>query len=181
MAAIERWPLLKAGLTVFCKHLRGWAEKFIGWLWCNSRIWPNVIFNMYSLPCGPHTSSRPSRVAALGFLILTKVLNFRYDLIIGLPSQVFFHVGEQKIDGAKSGEYGWLSTSSEPQLHTAAIAITDMCAGALSWWNRTLFVSFPGCFEISLVLLFKVLNWLSTVGLENLEGKNAVSIRKGLI
>ena len=33
-------------------------------------------------------------------LILEKVLNCRYDLIIGsilLPSQVFFHVGEQKI------------------------------------------------------------------------------------
>ena len=44
-------------------------------------------------------------------LILEKVINCRYDLIIGpilLPSQVgFFHVGGQKwLDGAKSGEYG---------------------------------------------------------------------------
>ena len=38
--------------------------------------------------------------------------------------------------------------------HWAAIATTDLCAGALSWWNRTPFVSFPGHFEMSLVLLF---------------------------
>ena len=24
--------------------VRGWAEKFIGWLWCNGRIWPNVVY-----------------------------------------------------------------------------------------------------------------------------------------
>ena len=31
--------------------------------------------------------------------------------------------------------------------HTAAIATTGLCAGALSWWNRTPFVSFPGRFR----------------------------------
>ena len=25
-------------------YLRGWAEKFIGWLWCSGRIWPNVVY-----------------------------------------------------------------------------------------------------------------------------------------
>ena len=78
-------------------------------------------------------------------IILEKVLICRYDLIIGpilLPSQVLFHVGEQKI--VKSGEYGGWSTSSKPQSRTAAIATTDLCAGALSWRNRTPFVSFPG-------------------------------------
>ena len=37
----------------------------------------------------------------------------------------------------------------QSQSRTAAIATTDWCAGALSWWNRTPFVSFPGHFEMS--------------------------------
>ena len=81
------------------------------------------------------------------------------------PDKWFFHVGEQKIDGAKSGEYGGWSTSSKPQSRTAAIATTDLCAGALSWWNRTPFVSFQAVHKMSLVLLFEVLNYLSCVGL----------------
>ena len=51
----------------------------------------------------PHTSSIVlQRLDSCGIealiLILEKVLNCRYDFIIGpiqLPSQVFFHVGEQ--------------------------------------------------------------------------------------
>ena len=39
-------------------------------------------------------------------------------------------------------------TRSNPQSRTAAIATTDLCAGALSWWNRTPFVSFPGRFDL---------------------------------
>ena len=76
-------------------HLRGWAEKFIAWLWCNGRIWPKLWFIFqHSLPCGPHTSS--IGVAVLGFPWYRsshpdprKNLNCRYDLIIGpilLPS-----------------------------------------------------------------------------------------------
>ena len=121
----------------------------------------------HSLPCGPHVTLLPSDVAALGYLWCrnthpdpqNKVLNCRYDLIIGpilLLSQVFLYIGEQKIAGVKSGEYGGWSTSSKPQSRTAAIATTDLCAGALSWWNRTPFVSFPGHFEMSLLLLFKM-------------------------
>ena len=111
-------------------------------------------------------TSASTDVAALGYLWCrnshpdpqNKVLNCRYDLIIGpilLLSQVFLYIGEQKIAGVKSGEYGGWSTSSKPQSRTAAIATTDLCAGALSWWNRTPFVSFPGHFEMSLLLLFK--------------------------
>ena len=54
-------------------------------------------------------------------LILKKVLNCRYDFIIGpklLPSQVgfFFILGNRKqSNGAKSEEYGGWSTSSKPQ------------------------------------------------------------------
>ena len=29
---------------VIDRDLRGWAEKFKVWLWCNGRIWPNVIY-----------------------------------------------------------------------------------------------------------------------------------------
>ena len=43
----------------------GWAEKFIGWLWCNGWIWPMWLSFQHSLLCGPHTSS--IGVAALGF------------------------------------------------------------------------------------------------------------------
>ena len=118
-------------------------------------------------------------------VILKKVLNCSlhiYDIIIGpilLPRQVFFHFGKQKIVRWCQIRKIWrVITSSKPQSCTAAIATTDLCAGALSWWNRTPFVSFPGCFEMSLVLLFKVLNYLSSVGLY-LEGNNPVSIRKG--
>ena len=69
------------------------------------------------------------------------------------------------------------------QSRTAAIATTDLCARASSWWNRTPFVSFPGRFEMSLVLLFKVLSkaeLLIQCGL-NLEGNIAVNIRKDWI
>ena len=58
------------------------------------------------------------------------------------PAKLFFYFGEQKIDGAKSGEYGGLSNSSKPQSHTAAIATTDLFAGTLSWWNRTPLIIF---------------------------------------
>ena len=116
-------------------------------------------------------------------LILGKVLNCRYDLIIGpilLPIQMFFHVGEQKVDGAKSGEYGGWSTSSKPQSCTAAIATTDLCAGsALLGWNRTPFVKFPDrLWNISSTTfqspeLYPV--WVYV------EGDNVISIGKGWI
>ena len=63
---------------------------------------------------------------------------------------------------------------------TVATATTDLCAGALSWWNRTPFVSFPGRSQnVAIVILFKVVNYLSSV--VYLKGNNAVSIRKGWI
>ena len=107
----------------------------------------------HSLPCSPHTSIG---VAALRFmwykaliLIIKKVLNCRYDLIISLillPSQVFFfHVGEQKIVRWCQIRRIWrVIKSSKSQSHTAAIATTDLCARALWWWKRTPFVSLPG-------------------------------------
>ena len=79
--------------------------------------------------------SGPLCIEAL-ILILEKDLKCRYDLIIGpllLPSQVLFMLGNRhKSDGAKSGECEEWSTSSKPPSSTAAIATTDLCAGALS-------------------------------------------------
>ena len=95
-----------------------WPEKFIGWLRCNSRISPSV-----------HT------------LLPSVFLNSRYDLITDpllIPSQVSFHVGEEKTDGAKSGEYGRWPTSSKPQSRTSAIATTELYAGALSFQSHEL-------------------------------------------
>ena len=63
-------------------------------------------------------------------LKVKKVLDGRYDLIIALilfPSHTLF--SSLKTDDAKSGEYGRWSINSKPQLCTAAIAITDWCAG----------------------------------------------------
>ena len=37
---------------------------------------------------------------------------------------------------------------------------TDLCAGALSWWNRIPFVNFLGCFGMTLVLTFQSLELL---------------------
>ena len=81
--------------------------------------------------------------------------------------QMFYMLGNRKYsDGAKSGEFGIWSTSSKPQSRTAAIATTHLCAWALSWWNRTPIVSFPGhSRHVSNLLLFKVLKYLSSVGL----------------
>ena len=75
----------------------------------------------------------------------------------------FLTLGNKIVRCAKSGESGGWSISSKPRSRTAAIATTDLCAGGLSWWNRTPFVSFPDSFEMSLILLFKVLNYLSSV------------------
>ena len=85
-----------------------WAEKFIGWLWCNGRIWPDLVIFQHLVSNAVHT---------LLPLVLQRLDSHGYrsshpdpqkinsstadDLIIGpilLPSQVFFHVGEQKID-----------------------------------------------------------------------------------
>ena len=85
--------------------------------------WPNltkcdwVYFNMHLVSRAVHTllpvvlqHSESCGIETL-ILILEKVLNCRYDLIISpilllKLSGFLFHVGEQKIDGTKSGEYG---------------------------------------------------------------------------
>ena len=118
-------------------------------------------------------------------LVLEKVLDCRYYLIIGLillPSQgvCFLHVGGQKLVTWRQILRIWKVTRLFKATVMQSIHCNHelVCAGALSWWNWTPFVSFPGRFEMSIVLLFIVLNYLSIVSY--LEETNAVSIRIGL-
>ena len=141
--------------------LWGWAEKFIGWLWCNGQLWPNVVY--FSTKVSPAVHTLPSalqRLDSFGIesLILILILEKSPQLQIwphhrsdtaSQPSGVFFILGSRKYsEGAKSGEYGGWSTSSMSQSHTSAITTTDLCTGAWSWWHRTPFVSFPGHFDL---------------------------------
>ena len=136
---------------------------------------PAIVAFSRAIVAGAYVGSPLQRIDSRGIealiLILEKVLNCKlwphHRSDTASQPSVFFSYWEQKKQsvGAKSEEYGGWSTSSKPHSRTAAIATTDLCAGALYWWNRTPFVSFPGRFEMSLVLLFTVLNDLSSVGL----------------
>ena len=129
----------------------------------------------HSLPCGPHTSS--IGFAMLGFpwyiieaiiLILKKCPQLQiwphHWSDTTSQSSVFLCWGTENSQMVPNQE-NINQLSAKLQSCTAAIATTDLCAGALSWWNIALFFSFPGHFEMSLILLFKVLNYLSSVGL----------------
>ena len=105
----------------------------------------------HSLPCGPHISS--IGVAALGLpwyrsshpdprkspkLQIWPHNWFRYCF----PAMKgFFQVGEQKIVRWCQIKRIWRVIN---QFKAIAIATTDLWVGALSWWNRTPLVSFPG-------------------------------------
>ena len=88
----------------------------------------------------------------------------------------FFHVGEQihVIDGAQIRRIWRLINQS----CTAATATTDLCAGALSWWNRTSFVSFPGHSQNVSNWYYFSKSWITYPVCFYLEGNNAFSIRK---
>ena len=60
-----------------CVCVRGWAEKFIGWLWCNDRFWPNVVIYQDSLHCGSHAHFFHRRCSAwIPAVLLFKVLSY---------------------------------------------------------------------------------------------------------
>ena len=163
----------------------GW--KVIGWLWCNGWLLTKcgLFFNIVSPAVDPQTSS--IGVAALGFppfpwyealiLILEKVLNYcrphhRSDIL--LPSQVFVCFScwrtenSQMVPNQENMEgYQPIQSRSHAQ-QPLQPHMPTICAGALSWWNRTPFVSFPSPFKISLLLYstnFQSCEVLSTVGL----------------
>ena len=93
-----------------------------------------------------HWDSRGYR-SSQSILIPEKVLNCSYDIIgpILLPNQVFFFScwGTENSQMVPSQEN---MEGNQPILShsTAAFASLELCATALSWWNRTHFVSFPG-------------------------------------
>ena len=102
--------------------------------------------------------------------ILEKVLNCRHELIIGpilLPSQVCFCPcwGTENSHVVPNQET--MECDQPVQIHSHAqhmqpqICVQDHCPGE----EKTSFVRFPDRLEMSLVLLFKVLNYLSIVGL----------------
>ena len=98
-------------------------------------------------------------------LILKKVLNCRYDVIVGpilLPSQVVFHVGEQKIVRLCQIRRIWrvINQSLQPQ-----ICVQEHCPGETGLPLPV----FQAISEMPLVLLFKVLNYLWVY----LKGNNA--------
>ena len=160
------------------------AEKFIGWLWCNGRIWQcGLFFNLVSPAV--HTFL-PFSVAALGFLWYRstrpdlrkspqlQMWHHRSIYCFLQPSGFFFMLGNRKLDvpnQKNTDSDQTVQTSS----HTAAIATTDLCSRALSWWNRTPFFSFPGSFEMSSSTTFQGPE-LFSVGL---SGRTLCSIRKG--
>ena len=84
------------------------------------------------------------------------------------PAKCFFMFGEQKIVRWCRIRRIWRMINqfkSHQSCTQQPLQLTiDLCAGALSCWNRTPFVSFSGHFEMSQVLLFKVLNYLSSLG-----------------
>ena len=85
--------------TNLVECLRGRAEEFIGWLWCNCRIWPNVVYfcNIVSHAVHIFLPSVLQRLDSRGIKRSSwsseRILIYcRYGLIIGpilLPSQVF--------------------------------------------------------------------------------------------
>ena len=116
------------------------------------RIIESVNRVINSLPCGPHTSS--ISVAVLGFLWYRsshpdpqnspqlQIWPHHRSDTASQPSVLFFMLGNRKqSDGAKSGECGGWWTNSKP----CTVMHSSHCNHrALSWWNRTPFISFPG-------------------------------------
>ena len=151
--------------------LQGWAEKFSDAMVEFDQM---LFIFQHRLPCGPHTSS--IGIATLGFLWYRgshpgphnspqlQIWPHHWSDTTS-QSSVFLCWGPENSQMVPNQENIINQLSAKLQSCTAAIATTDLCAGALSWWNITPFFSFPGHFEMSLVLIFKVLNYLSSVGL----------------
>ena len=132
----------------------GWAEKFIGWL-----QWSNFT------KCGFFFQHIVSPAVHTRLPSVLQRLDFR-----GYRSS---HPDPRKSPQLQIWPHHRSDTASKPQSRTAAITITDLCARALSWWNRTPFVSFPDRLRnVCIVVLLRVLNYLTSVGL---SGRNQCS------
>ena len=145
----------------------------------------------HNLPCAPHTSS--IGVAGLGFswyrsfhpdprkrAQLQVWPHHRSDTASQPGVFFFFMLGNRKkSDGAESGEYGGWSTSSShshgQQPLQPQTCVQEHCPGE----TRLPFISFPGRFEMSLVLLQSPVLLIKCGFIW--KKTNAVSIRKGWI
>ena len=127
-------------------HVRGWAEKFIGWLWCNGRIWPKCGFVSNIVSPAVHTlllsvlQRLDSRGIEALILILEKnpQLKIMTSSIISpilLPSQVLLHVGELKlvrwcqIRSSWGGDQPVQSHSNAQQPSQAQTCVQEHCPG----------------------------------------------------
>ena len=158
----------------------GWAEMFIGLLWCNGRIWPNVVyFFRHSLPCGPHTSS--TGVAALGFPWYgsshpdpqkspqLQIWPHHLSDTASQPSVWFSCWGtwnSQMVPNQENVE------GDQPVKFKATVMHSSHCNHRLVHRSIVLVKQdslrhaiLQAVHEMSLVLLYKVLNYLSSVGL----------------
>ena len=135
-----------------CGTRVGWKVHRLTMMQWSNLTKCGLFFNAVSPAVHTLLPSVLQRLDARGIETLILILNYRYDLIIGpilLPGQVLFScLGTENSQMENNG--GWW-TSFKPQSRTAAIAIADLCAGVLSRWNRTPFVSFPGHFERTLL------------------------------
>ena len=107
---------------------RGWAEKFI-WLWCNGRI-----FRLDSRGIEANIMIRKKRSSTA---YMTPLVRYCFP-----AKRLFLCWGtenSQMIPNQANMEGD--QPDSKAQSRTAA---TDLCAWALSWWNRIPVVSFPG-------------------------------------
>ena len=118
-------------------------------MWCIFQPHSPVFHTLLTLVL-PHLDSRG--IEALILILKKKILNCRYDSIISpilLPRRVFFHVEEQKIVRWCQMRIIWrvINQFKATVMHSSHCNHSHLCAGALSWWNRTPFISFPCYFR----------------------------------
>ena len=162
--------------------LQGWAEEFIGWLWCNGRILTK---------CGPHTSS--ISVAALGFPCYrsshphprkkSSIADMTSSSVwYCFPSKWGFSCqgtensqmvpNQENMEGDQPVQsHGHAQQPLQPQT-----CVQEHCPSETGFPLSV----FHAVHEMCLVLLFKALTYPYPVWFY-LEGNNAVSIKKGWI
>ena len=174
----------------FIRKIRGWAEKFIGWLWCNGRMWPNVVLFCNIVSPAVHTLL-PSVLQGLdshGIEALILILEKGPQLQIW-PHHQSNNASQPSVFSLWGTENSQMVPFEEnmegdqpPQRHRhpqqplqPQTCVQEHCPRETGPPSSV----FQTVSKMSLVLLFKVMNYLSSVGY--LDGNNAVSIRKGWI
>ena len=116
--------------------------------WSNlTKMW--FIFQ-HSLPWGPHTSS--ISVAALWFLWYRRSHS---DPRNSPKLQIWSNMSNTASQPSVFSCWGRENSHRDSKPVMQSIVTTNLCAGALSWWNRTPFINFPGCNKMSLATTFQ--------------------------